>query len=457
MTFIPFPYQETTIQKMEEFGGRAILALDPGLGKTGCSLEALVRNPHWLPALVICPASIKYQWQMEASSKFGMQSSVCEGEKPPRQGFAPNTPLTIINYDILQYWKDHLKAQNYKTIILDETQTLGNPRTIRTRTVRDLSHKIKNRFALSGTPLTQRTKELFPLLQIMWPEHYKSFFSYAQDYCSPRLRFGRWDYSQSRNTDLLHKELIQRGMIRYRKADVLQDLPEKVRLILPCKLSQPEVYREAQNDFMVYLMKHKAHKLRTASKAEKLFQMGELLRLTTRLKLRAVIDWCNGFLESSDEKLVLMAIHHKAIDIFRQERYIKTRSVVINGDVSKKGRKQAVDQFQHDSKTRLFIGNIQSAGIGLDGLQKAASTMAIVELPWRPADLYQIESRLERIGQNEKTFVYYLIANDTIEEKVCRILQEKQKIVSSVLDGGDCADDFNIYDAVLQEFEKGFH
>lgn len=452
--FKPFLYQEDTIQGMQDFNGRSLLALDPGLGKTYIALESLKRRSDWLPALVVCPASVKYQWQSVAQVQFGMQASVCEGRTPPKEGFTPGTPITIINYDILKDWQKHLMRNPFRSMFIDESQYVMNLKAQRSKATVKIGHKIPNRFALSGTPLTQRTKELYATLHFLWPEHYKSAWSFYQNYTQARKTKWGWDFTRSRNTDQLHKELLERGMIRYRKADVLKDLPEKIRSIIPCPLSRPSEYQEAQDNFLVYLMKHKAHKIQRAIRAQRLFQMGELLRLTAKLKIVSVVSWINDWLVESDEKLVVLGTHHAAINTLKKR--IKAKSVVITGKVTGKKREQAKEQFRRDDKTRVLIGNIQAMGVGIDGLQDVCNTMCIVETVWRPADLDQAEARLERIGQHNPVWIYYLIAANTIEEKICQKLQEKRQVVSSVLDGGSTPEDFQIFDAICSEFEKGF-
>lgn|SRR3990167_283462 len=451
-----FPYQEESIQEIDHFGGRALLALSMGLGKTIISLKWLERHPlEAYPALVVCPASIKYNWAYEALHHLGIRADICEGQKPPSggKGFHTKSKLTIINRDILKFWVPHLRKMKFQTIVIDESQSFGNPRSQRTKALKEIVQNVYHLVALSGTPLTNRPSELWPILNMLWPEKYQSFWSFAQTYCSPKLTPWGWDYSGASNLDQLHNELKQTGMIRRRKEDVLKDLPEKVRRIVPCEMSDPDEYYQAKNDFVNWLKKNMAHRVRSSTRAESLSKVGYLLRLVARLKMRKVVDWANSFLEETDEKLILFCRHTKAIDVLK--RRINSKSVIVNGSVTGRNRQAAIEQFVKDPKTRLFLGNIEAAGTGVDGLQRVASEIGVVELPWTPGALNQLEDRAHRIGQVATVFVNFLIAGGTIEEKMCQVLQRKQKTISTVLDGGPNESDLSIHDELIKTFEGG--
>ena len=166
----PLPYQREGVKLIEKFNGRVLLADEMGLGKTLQTLWVLERNKDWLPALVVCPASVKYNWEHEALNHTRFRASICEGQKPPQfndMGFSTQSPLTIINYDILIYWVDYLKKLNFKTIVFDESQMLANPRTKRTKASKKLAKKFKQVIDLRGKPLTNIHSELWPILTIL--------------------------------------------------------------------------------------------------------------------------------------------------------------------------------------------------------------------------------------------------------------------------------------------------
>ena len=449
----PLPYQLEGMRLIEHFDGRIILSDEMGLGKTLQSLWTLQRNPEWLPALIVCPASVKYNWEFEAIHYCGMRSSICEGSKPPtfnRHGMSTTSPLTIINYDILKDWEPYLKKLKFKTIVFDECHYLQSRTSLRTKAAKRVSRGCEHIFALSGTPLMNKPADMFPTLNILWPDQYNSFWSFAQLHCDPKWKPWGWEYKGASNLDVLHAQLKSQGMVRRLKKDVLKDLPKMNRRVMPIQMSDESEYRRARDDFMSWLRANHAHKMRSAGKAEKLVQVGYLLRLAARLKMRAAVNWANTFLEETDEKLVLFAVHRKAIECL--QRRVKAKSVVIDGSVVGRKRQLAVDQFQNDRKTRLCIGNLKAAGVGIT--LTAASTVGLLELFWNPAVMIQAEARVNRIGQTDVAWAWYLVAAGSIEERLCRILQERQGIMDAVLDGGPVPDSLNIYEELLDELEK---
>lgn len=416
-------------------------------------LWALQRNPNWLPALIVCPASVKYQWEHEALRHTGMRSAICEGQTPPRfdpYGFQFRPPLTIINYDILQYWTDYLRRVDFQTVVFDECHFLKSLKTKRTKAGRRISRRIPRVIALSGTPLENRPAELWPILNIIWPDEYPQFYTYARRFCNPKWTHWGWDYRGSSNLPELHRQLKVRGMIRRRKSEVLKELPDKVRRVMPCALSNHKEYRDASDNFLGWLRKNQPHKVRAAARAEKLARVGYLLRLSAKLKMRNVVDWANRYLAETDEKLVLFAIHKGAIDVLR--RRVKAKSIIVDGMVTGRKRHNAIQQFQQDPKTRLAICNLRAGGVGIN--LTAASTMGVVEIWWNPGAHLQAEKRIDRIGQKRTCWIYYLVAGGTIEERLCQLLQKRQDTINSVLDGDVEPEDFDLYNELIQNLER---
>jgi len=447
----PFPFQKKIISRIEKFNGRSLISAEMGLGKTPISLWCLKRNPSWLPAVVVCPASVKYVWEAEAKNFLGWRSVVLEGQTPYKSShFKSNTKLTIINYDILRFWLKWLKQQNPQTIIIDESQYIGNPTTKMTKAVKELCREVSHVLALSGTPLLNRPIELFPTLNIIQPKVFPARRVFGDDYCGPEWTPWGLKYNGATNTKKLHRLLTNSCMVRKRKAEVLKELPSKMRQVIPVSIRDRGEYNKANDNFLDWLRSDDPAAAKRAARAVSLSKISYLLQLTAKLKLKAVVEWINDYLQNTDDKIIIGAIHKKMIRAL--ERRVDGDSLVIDGSVNPRHRKMVVDQFQNDKSRRVLIGNIHAAGVGLT--LTAASTVVTVELAWRPGDHIQFEDRCHRIGADKTVWCYYLVAHDTLEEKLCRVLQKKQGVLSAVLDGGKTAEDLDVFNQLCNELRN---
>jgi SWI/SNF-related matrix-associated actin-dependent regulator of chromatin subfamily A-like protein 1 len=453
MGTVPFPYQFDGIDRLAELDHRALLADPQGLGKTVQALFALKENPHLLPAVVVCPASLKYQWQAEALRHVGLRAEVLDGTRPPRGGLghAP-APILVINYHygVLRGWMEHIRSVKPKTVIFDECQHLRNPRSRQSKESRSLARPLPYIMALSGTPLVNKPSELWNILNMIDPRRFPKFLPYAWKYCAPKLIHGRWDYSGACNLGKLHRRLKRTVMIRRTYKEVLPDLPPLSRhvVVLPLSGDGVKELHEAENEFRQFAWGLSGD-LAERSRAKALKHLTNTLTLIGRLKLPAVQDWIDEHLESDEHKLAVYGTHHAFADAMR-ERY-KGRCVVVDGRTPKKDRHKAKDQFNDHPHTRLFVGNLIAAGTGLS-LQ--CPTLAFGELGWVPGDHDQAEKRIFGVGRGVPgvpSRAVYLVAAGTIEEKLCRVLQRKSQIVGEVLDGKKADKGLDVLDLLIHE------
>jgi len=443
-----YQYQKQAVKRIHQLNGRVLLADEMGLGKTLEGLQWLHESKNF-PAIVICPATLKWLWKSEALNHLGIHSSILHGTKPPKSQLTKTRRLTILNYDILQYWEGYIKSIKPKTLIIDECHFTKTRGALRSRITKRLSRSIPYIIAMSGTPLTNRPSELWNILNIIRPDLYPNFITYAFQYCKPTRRPWGWEYKGANNLKELHRKLSESMMIRRLKKKVLQELPDKIRSVIPMKTKHLKTYRDAENDFINWLTKQSITKANRAKRAERLVQMGYLKRLAARMKMKLVLRWVKDFLDNTNKKLVIFAIHRKIIERIHNQF---PKSVVIDGRTSDRKRQQAIYNFQHNPNIRLFIGNIHAAGHGIT--LTASHTLAFIELDWVPGNLIQAEDRIHRIGQKESVIIYYLITKGTIEEKLCKIIQHKQNIVSSTLDGNENVNQLSVYNELERMLRK---
>jgi len=152
----------------------------------------------------------------------------------------------------------------------------------------------------------------------------------------------------------------------------------------------------------------------------------------------------------NEGKLVLFATHRSIVDALSAK--FKKECVTVYGGVPSKTRDTLVQQFQKDPKTKLFIGNIQAAGVGIT--LTAASAVAFMEFPWNPSDITQAEDRVHRIGQKDCVNVFYLAVSGTIEERIVETLNSKSRVVGQVLDGASSTEK-GMLSSLLKDLENG--
>lgn len=442
------PHQVEGVRQIYRFHGRALLADEQGLGKTIEALEWIRRIPSRRPAVVICPASVKYTWQSEAALHFNMRTEVLEG----RNGKGKKLPgdIVILNYDILPYWINTLRAADPKVVILDECQYITNPKAKRTKAVLEFTEAADSVVGLSGTPFTNRPIELWSVLAAIKPDLFPSRQEFAWRYCKPRFYMGRWHYKGATRTDELHRILRKHVMIRRLKKDVL-DLPPVTQRAVPFKLDSYEEYNKAQKHFIRWLRSISPARARKAAKSEALTKVGYMIRLAARLKLRWTEQWIRDFLDNNPgEKLVGLTMHTFVIDHLRDA--FRGRILWIDGRVTGQKRHDVVRAFQSNRRYTLLAGNWKAAGIGLT--LTAACNIAALDEPWTPGDMLQGRDRIHRIGQTRPCTLHHLMLLGTIEEKQIKVLRSKSKVLDAILNGQASEEELNIFDELLEEMRR---
>jgi SWI/SNF-related matrix-associated actin-dependent regulator 1 of chromatin subfamily A len=454
----PHKHQKKGIRKLIYLGLRALLADEMGLGKTFQILRAAQITKSY-PVLVICPATLRANWQDEIRKHLHMRSKVID--EPPtkpirkfirRRLHRKGIKFLIINYERLKQWHKYLLSHKFNLIVIDEGHYLQNPRALRTRYTYKLCAEQSKIVVLTGTPITNYPITLWSIAHLLWPGEFTDFQEFAWNYCSPKRTPWGWKYDGAENLEELHQRLKHCGMIRRRKADVLKGLPKKARFVVPLQLTNRSEYDRAENHFIAWLVSiGHTGRLVGALKAERLVQMGYLKRLAAWLKMNAVIEWIDNFLAEGTGKLLVFAIHKRIIK--KLSNKYKDIAVVIDGSKTKRQRRKAEKRFQHTTKIRLLIGNIRAAGVGLN--LTAADTVAFIELPWKPADCEQAEDRCYgRLNDLHGASIYYLVAHHTLEDKLCSIIQRKHGIATTAIDGGKRRDHLNVHDLLTAALMK---
>jgi SWI/SNF-related matrix-associated actin-dependent regulator 1 of chromatin subfamily A len=446
-----FPFQEKGVAFIEARKGKALIADEMGLGKTAQALAWLGLHPEKRPVIIVVPASLKLNWEREAHMWLpNPKVQIISGTKTG--GLAIRGEIIIINYDILDAWLGKLQACKARVLILDECHYIKSNKARRTKVIKALAKGIPHIICLSGTPIVNRPIEMYNALKLVGPTVIPPFWTFVQRYCGAKHNGFGWNFNGASNTEELHKKLTNSIMIRRRKADVLQDLPPKIRSVVPMEMIPKfqKEYNKAEADFIGWVRKsmgpEAAHR---ASNAEALAKIEALKQIAIRGKLDQAIAWIKNFLEV-DGKLVVFVIHRATVNALMQE--FRGIAVKIDGSVPQTERQQAVDAFQENKEIRLFVGNIKAAGLGIT--LTAASSVVFLELGWSPGEHDQAEDRIHRIGQKAQSIqAHYLLAAGTIEERIARIIDGKRRVLDQILDGRQ-TEEASLLAELLNEFSN---
>jgi len=404
------------------------------------------------PALIVCPASLKENWRNEVESWLPSKRSVnvinASDDDPTFR-----RRVVIINYALLRKYKDTLLDKDWEMIVADESHYLKNQDAARTQNFKEISEEVPYKLLLSGTPITNRPSELISQLKILdvFEEEFGGWWEYVNAHCDAHRNNWGIDISGASNLEELHEKLISTCYIRRNKEDVLDQLPEKSRKVVKFDIENRSEYRKVENNIVQYFrdkalkdeefqekienlpdfQKEKLKEQRAsraiskAIGAEHLVKLAELRKVTAKGKLKPITNWIDNFLKS-DEKLILFA-HHTAVCDAIEEKY---DCLKITGEVPSEDRQGIVEKFQNDPEEQLIILNIAAGGEGIT--LTAASHVGFIELPWSPAAVDQAEARAHRLSQEKAVNIYYLLASDTIDEKVHRLIEKKRKVTSKV-------------------------
>jgi SWI/SNF-related matrix-associated actin-dependent regulator 1 of chromatin subfamily A len=318
-------------------------------------------------------------------------------------------------------------------MIVDEAHLLSNRKSKRAIAMMKLSKKIDKIVALTGTPIENHTKDIWTILNILDNKVFSSYWRFVELYCGIRWDGQPVTTPTEHRLAMLNKLLVGRYMIRRLKKDVLKELPDKTRSIIPMEIDKKElkIYNDMLDAELVEM---------TIDGQEKKFDMNNFLSKIEALKQQiwlckreSVFAFIDEMLESGIDKIVIFAVHKKVISELID--HYGEFAVKIDGSVSMESRAEAVDKFQNDASTKIFIGQLKSAGVGIT--LTASSRLIHLELGWNPGIMSQAEDRIHRIGQKDCANIYYLIAPDTIEFEIMELIDQKFQTIAQAIDGWD--------------------
>lgn len=435
----PYPYQLEGIG----FGlrrRRIFIGDEPGLGKTLQSI-GIIDTANAYPCLVICPSSLKINWQREFERFTDKKAVVLDNNTRTTWPYLLQIKMhhvAIVNYESLRkFFVWDIKGGNpfrlkdvvfcpqikmFKSIIIDESHRVKDPSAQQTIFTKGIATGKDWIILLSGTPVVNRPEDLVSQLSIM---NRLNDFGGKSQFLSM--------YGECENLEELSSRLYSSCLIRREKAKVLTELPDKTRCDLYVDISNREEYNMAVENLAEYLRQYKEctdAEIRRKMRMEALVQFMTLRSLAAMGKVAQAIDFARNFL-ASGKQLIIFCSYHDIVDALCKAFPTAVR---VTGRDSITAKQAAVDSFQNGN-SQLIICSIKAAGVGLT--LTASSNVAFVEFPWTYADCCQCEDRAHRIGQKDNVTCYYLIGRGTIDHALYNIIQRKKSVANQIMASDD--------------------
>lgn len=442
----------------------AMIGDEMGLGKTIQALGVINMDDSINDVLIICPASLKINWRRECERWLVRPNNVylIDASTTIPVPDMEKTRVWVMNYEIVTKHAGFIHGVKWDLIVADEAQYLKNPRAQRTKALLGNGKKsaavASERFlALTGTPIPNKPMELYTLAHRLAPDEFPSYWSFGKRYCGGKSGWGgKLDFSGASNGEELQRKARRSFLVRRLKADVLAELPEKVRQIieLPPKseirrvldeeariwrlhedtvatLSARRIMAEVSEDEDDF--RAAAKELRDTMSVA-FAMMSKVRAEIALLKAPYVVEHIQSLL-TGDGKVVVMCHHQGLIhEIMAQLIQGGVVAVALHGGItSRDERQRSVDIFQN-GPARVFVGSIKAAGVGLT--LTASSTVVFGELDWTPGNLTQAEDRCHRIGQRDSVLVQHLVMEGSLDQKMIHRVIEKQEAISAALDDG---------------------
>lgn len=455
------PYQESGFRWLSarcdaNFGG--VLADEMGLGKSLQLISLLLarhakRQPY--PSLIVCPASLVYNWTAEFE-RFAPELSVVavaggaqERRAARLEAFGGHRRVDVLvtSYDLLRIDIDDWSSRRLFICALDEAQYIKNPAALTTRAVKSL--EADHKFALTGTPMENRLSELWSIFDFLMPGLLGPYARFRERFESPIVG---GDDAVARRL----QAIVAPFMLRRLKADVLTDLPDKLESVVYANMDveQRRLYDAHEQRLREELTEQRMfRKEREAARAAgKPVSTVEVLAEITRLrqlccdprlvyedyrgpsaKLDAIVDLVSSAVEGGEKTLVFSQFTSFLELIAERLRKAGIAHYSITGATPKKERVRLVDAFNEDDTPALLV-SLKAGGTGLN--LTGASVVIHADPWWNAAAQSQATDRAHRIGQTRVVSVEKVVAKNTIEERIVRLQQTKSELADQVVGAG---------------------
>jgi len=436
-----FKHQEEGVKFLLSRNG-CVLGDGMGMGKTIQAIIAALESGA-KKILIVCPSAVKINWEREINM-FCDDTCIIDGKKWCEAKF------TIINFDILKNFhtlsdvtlkegellKRELVNSNFDICIVDEAHYLKNNESIRGKIMVELSNKynIEKCWLLTGTPVANRPMDFFNLLKIIKSSIVKNWKHYAVRYCDGKRFFKTLKNGQKRqiwvtdgasNLDELGKK-VSNLLLRRLKEDTL-DMPEKTIIPTYHRLSKTSRVRYEQL-WEDYTLKRKQEKKRNIDSQKELVELVLLREFIAMEAIPQTIEMVENAIEMGKKVIIFTTFTNELDALYAHFGKIAVKH---NGPMTIKQKQKSVDDFQNNDKIKVFVGNLNSAGVGIT--LTSGSVSIFNSFGWVPGQNEQAEDRNYRIGQQNDVLIYYQLFEDTISFRMWDTLKTKKNNIDIIL------------------------
>jgi superfamily II DNA or RNA helicase len=427
--------------------GRALIGDEMGLGKTAqaiAAMELFARHFGAERVLIVCPTSLKHQWEREIARFSERTATVIGGLRAVRQTrYAQADFCKITNYETLARDLDLIQAWAPDVVIVDEAQRVKNWNTIAARALK----RIDSPYAvvLTGTPLQNRLEELISIVQFVDQHRLGPTWRLLHEH---QLHDDHGRVIGYQHLDKIGQTLAP-IMLRRRKAEVLAQLPERVDTTLFVPMTPQQVVHHEENREIVARIVLRWRKTGFLSDTDQLRLTCSLQNMRMSCNSTYLLDHESDHGHKVDELIAMLEdmFEDPQVKVVVFSQWVRTHELIVrrlqprnwghvlfHGGVPGEKRGALVDRFHHDADCRVFLST-DAGGVGLN-LQHAAAIVVNMDMPWNPAVLEQRIGRVHRMGQARGVQVINFVAKGTIEEGMLSLLAFKKSLFAGVLDGG---------------------
>ncbi len=452
------PHQAQVVTAAARGHRTFLLADEPGLGKTAQALLA-AQAAHAFPLLVVVPNVVKTNWAHEVGLWIPQrQATVVHGDGEEVDGFAD---VVIVNYEILDRHAGWLGDHGFRGMVVDEAHFIKNKSSQRSQHVLAISERIRERtakpllMALTGTPLINDIEDFRAIWQYLgWIDDKLPVGALMKALEDTGLTPGDLGFYAAART-----AVIDQGIVRRRKVDVVADIPARRVADLPVELDGPvgRSIRAAEATLAARMVEHyrtalahrsgdavegidlqlarrvAAAELKDSSSKASGENVFTMVRRIGQAKAGLAADYA-AQLARNVGKVVFFAKHVDVMDQAEQtfaDRGIRYSS--IRGDQTPRARAKAIKEFTEDPEVQIVVCSLMAAGVGLN--LQVASNLVLAELSWTDAEQTQAIDRIHRIGQDEPVTAWRIIAAQTIDSKIAELIDAKSGLAARALDG----------------------